>query len=177
MIKENRIKEAQANFKKYLEEGLVKKESNATAQAMYAKNSDMSILVAEKLMKDENKPYLWVIVCSYYSMFYIANSVLHSLGYRNTGKIAHKVTSDSLIVLVMDKLKKELLEEYEDAMEEALELASLKAETVIHNFELERTKRAQFQYNMTSSAQEQKAKTSLQRAKEFSFEMKKLIKH
>ena len=53
---------------------------------------------------------LWVIVISYYAMFYAANAVLLHLGYRTGEKIAHKVTSDALIVLVLEKLYELLLD-------------------------------------------------------------------
>lgn len=75
-------------------------------------------------MNSSLKPYIWVVVISYYSMFYIANAVLLELGYKTGDKVVHKVTNDALIVLVMDKLKKGLLEEYETAKEDALEIAS-----------------------------------------------------
>ncbi len=38
---------------------------------MYIYNSDMSLKLAEKMLDDPLKPYLWSIVVSYYSMFYI----------------------------------------------------------------------------------------------------------
>src|SRR3989344_4267654 len=112
MIDQKRIKEAKSNFDRYLREGLIKKERNEVAIYTYLKNSELSLKIAEKLVKDELKPFLWVIVCSYYSMFYAANAVLSNLGYKTVDEIVHKVTSDALIVLVLNKLKKELLEEY-----------------------------------------------------------------
>ena len=33
---------------------------------MYLKNADISLKVAGRLMTDEFKPHLWVMVCSYY---------------------------------------------------------------------------------------------------------------
>ncbi len=113
MIDKKRKEEAKSNFDRYLREGLIKKERNEAAFNTYFKNSELSLRIAEKLMKDELNPYLWVIVCSYYSMFYMANAVLNNLGYKTSDKIVHKVTSDALIVLALNKLKKELLEEYE----------------------------------------------------------------
>lgn len=175
MINEKRIREAKTNFSQYLNDGFLKKEKNSIAQDTYLKNSDLSLKVAEKLMKDDLKPHLWVVVCSYYSMFYIANAVLLSLGYKTGKKIVHKVTSDALIVLVFGRLKKELLEEYEHIMDDALDISSTKAETLIQNYDYERNKRSQFQYEMDNEIKEHKAKTSLGRAKEFVFEMKKLF--
>ena len=175
MIDEKRKKEAKSNFDRYLAEGLLKRERNKVAEEMYTKNAELSLQVATELSKSTLKPHLWVIVCSYYSMFYIANSVLVHLGYKTQDKIAHKVTSDALIVLVLYLLKKELVESYEAAQKDALELAAVQAENLIENYESELGKRSTFQYNMLEQTKESKAATSLQRAKEFVFEMKKLL--
>jgi hypothetical protein len=75
----------------------------------------------------------------------------------------------------MDKIKKGLLEEYENAKDDALEIASIKSDEIISLYSLELEKRSRFQYNMTESIQEQKANTSLIRARQFMFEMKKLL--
>lgn len=174
MEKEKRD-EAKKNYDQYLKEGLIKKERNETARAMYLKNAELSLNLAEECANSELKPYLWVVVIAYYSMFYIANAVLLNLGYRIGNKIVHKVTSDALVVLVMDKIRRGLLEEYEDTKKDALEIASVKSEELITFYSLEMDKRSRFQYDMTESIQEQKAKTSLNRAKEFMLEMKKLL--
>ena len=106
----------------------------------------------------------------------MANALLLQYGYKTQDKIAHKVTSDALIVLVLDKLKKELLEDYETIQKDALEIASAKAESVIESYSLELDKRSTFQYNMLEQTKESKARTSLKRASEFVFELKKLLK-
>ena len=178
MLNEKRIKEAESNVKSYLSEGLLKKQTNQTAKKMHIENSNLSLETAQKLLSLENnsyKPYLWIIVCSYYSMFYIANAVLLQLGYKVEKKISHKVTSDALIVYVRNKLKKELLSEYEDIKETALELISSKTDSLFESFDLERDKRSIFQYQMEEEIKKGKALTSLQRAKIFVFEMKKLL--
>ena len=113
MIDAKQKKEAKQNFDKYLQDGLLKKEKNETARQMYIKNAEQSLNLAEECMISPLRPHLWVVVISYYSMFYIANAVLLQLGYKTGSKIVHKVTSDALIVLVMDKIRKGLLEEYE----------------------------------------------------------------
>jgi len=175
MISAKRIKEASSNFSMYLQDGLIKKEKNETAKQMYLENAEMSLSVSENLLKDSLKPYLWVIVCSYYSMFYIANAVLLNLGYKVGENIAHKVTTDALIVLVLGRLKKELLSEFEKIQEDALELASARAESVVGSYDLERAKRSRFQYDMGEKVKSEKARTSLLRAKEFMFELKKIM--
>lgn len=78
-------------------------------------------------------------------MYYIANAVLLEKGCKVGDKISHKVAGNALIVFIRNNLKKELIEEYESLKEETLELIS------------------------------SKAITSFQRAKEFVFEMKKIL--
>ncbi len=178
MLDKKRIKEAESNVNNYLEEGLLKKQKNETAKQMYLENSELSLKTAQKLLnlEDENfKPYLWVIVSSYYAMYYIVNAVLLNIGYKIGDRISHKVASDSLIVFIKDKLKKELLEEYENTKEEALELISTKTDEILKYLDYEREKRSKFQYQMDEKIKKTKALTSLKRSKEFVFEMKKLL--
>ncbi len=176
MLDEKRIKEAENNIRSYLEEGLLTKirEYNINIINTFKRNSEESLKIADLLSKD-NLSWLWTVVCSYYSMFYIANAVIYKLGYKVGTKIAHKVTSDALIVFVRKKLKERLLEDFETAKEEALELADLKADELIESFEFERVKRSRFQYEMTESIKKTKAETSLNRAKKFVFEMEKIL--
>src|SRR3989338_6805167 len=175
MVDKDRKKEAQQNFAQYLQNGLIKKEKNETAKIMYIKNADLSLDLAEECMNSSLKPYIWAVVVSYYSMFYIANAVLLELGYKTGDKVVHKVTNDALIVLVTDKIKKGLLEGYESTKEDALEIASIKSDEIVGLYGLEMDKRSRFQYEMTESIQEQKARTSLKRAMQFMLEMKKLL--
>jgi len=175
MIDKGRKKEAEKNFAQYLRDGLIKKDDNETAKAMYIKNAELSLNLAEECMNSTLKPHIWVVVISYYSMFYIANAVLLELGYKTGERIVHKVTNDALIVLVLNKIAKGLLDEYENAKVDALEIASIKSDEIITFYSLELDKRSRFQYNMTESIQEQKANTSLKRARQFMFEMKKLL--
>jgi len=176
MLSKERIKEAEKNMKDYLEEGLMKKirEVDENIFNVFKRNSEDSLKIADFLLKN-NMSSLWVIVCSYYSMYYMANAVLYKLGYKVGYKIPHKVTSDALIVLVRSKLKERILEEFEEARDEALELANVKADEIIESFDFERVKRSRFQYDMTETVKNSKAMTSLERAKRFSFEMEKLL--
>ena len=61
-------------------------------------------------------------------------------------KIAHKVTADALIVYARGKLKESLIEGYENSKEEALNLAGIKADSLIESFDQEKTKRGIIQY-------------------------------
>ncbi len=176
MLDTERVKEAESNIKKYLEERLVWKYDSYKKEILetYLRNYQDSLEVAQKLFEQNLSP-LWVIVISYYSMYYIANAVLYKIGYKVGGKISHKVTADALIVLVKNKLRKELLEEYEEAQEEALEIMGEKADEIISHFDKELEKRSIFQYESTEEIKRAKAETSLKRAKEFIFEMKKML--
>lgn len=175
MLDSNRIKEAESNVKSYLDEGLLKKalvEQNVLD--IILRNAKESLIVAEEIHQ-KNLSELWVIVCSYYAMYYYANAVLLRLGYKVGEKIVHKVTSDALIVYVRKKLKESLLEEYEETKEEALALAGMKADSLVELFDFERNKRQLIQYRTIEIEKQSKAKTSLQRAKEFAREMEKLL--
>lgn len=178
MLSDKRIKEAESNVRQYLQEGMLKKQKNETAKHVYIENGDLSLETAQKLLSlesDSYKPYLWIIVTSYYSMYYIANAVLLDLGYKVGDRISHKVTGEALIVLARNKLKKGLIEEYEDIKEDALELISSKTDALLESFDFERGKRSRFQYETDERAKKEKALTSLSRAKAFVFEMKKLL--
>lgn len=175
MLDKKRVKEAEDNVRSYLEEGLLKKAAmNKQVMNILLRNARESLRVAEEVHQ-KNLSDLWVIVCSYYAMYYYANAVLLKLGYKVGERVVHKVTSDAIIVYVRGKLKESLIEEYEQTKEEALNLAGMKADSLIESFEFERNKRGLIQYRTIEIEKQSKAKTSLQRAKEFAKEMDKLI--
>lgn len=173
MLNEKRIKEAENNIRIYLEDGLLKKTNDKISQDIFIKNAKESIR-ASKLMLD-NKIFLWTIVTSYYSMFYIANAVLLKIGYKTSDKIVHKVTADSLIALIRNKLKKHLIDNYEKVAEDALKIAEIKSNELINSFDYERIKRSNIQYKTSQSEIKTKAITSFKRAQEFLFEMEGLL--
>jgi uncharacterized protein (UPF0332 family) len=147
MLDLRRIRKSEQNVKAYLEEGLLKeKPLNRQILAILLKNARESLRVADELHK-KNLSDLWVIVCSYYSMFYYASAILLKLGYKAGDRIVHKVTSDALIVYVRKNHKESLIEEYESAKEDALNLAAVKADSLIESFDSERNKRSLIQYN------------------------------
>ena len=175
MLNKERIKEAEKNVQSYLNEGLIKKEQfNRIVLDILVNNSKESIETAT-FLSNNKKSNLWIIVSSYYSMFYIANAVLYKLGYKIGNKIAHKVTSDALIVYVRNKLKANLIEDFEEIKEEALLLAKNKAEGLLENFDSERKKRGFIQYQTKEIEKTSKAETSLKRAKQFLLEMNHLL--
>ncbi|MBI2146890.1 hypothetical protein HYU19_00250 [Candidatus Woesearchaeota archaeon] len=171
MLSNEKLKEAERNIRQYLSEGLIKKEQlRKIVFETYLRNHRESLLVARKLFNEQISP-LWVVVISYYSMFYIANALLYKIGYKIGPKVAHKVTSDALIVFVRNKLKDHLIENYEIASTEALIIS----DNLLQNYNFEKEKRSVFQYESTEEIKMAKAKTSLERAEEFSKEIEQMI--
>ena len=117
---------------------------------------------------------MWVILSSYYSMYYISNAVLNQLGFKVGEKMSHRVTADALIVLVRDKLKTHLLQDFDEAKDEYTEFDSATDE-IIELYDLEHKKRLNSQYVMGYETRATKSSTSLDRAKQFDLELQKLI--
>lgn len=173
MLSKERIKEAENNIKIYVEEGLLKKTRDDIAEKIFIKNSKESLKAANILLKENI--LLWTIVTSYYAMFYMANAALIKQGYKTGNKIVHKVAADALIAITRKKLKNTILENYEEIAEEAQKIAEIKTDEVIESFDFERKKRNTIQYQTIETDIQTKAKTSLQRAQEFLFEMEKIL--
>jgi uncharacterized protein (UPF0332 family) len=202
MIDKERINEAKRNVKQYVDDGLLKLGDKDAPRFVdfFMANAESSLRTASILQEisDENalkealkvgmdfESYLWVIVSSYYAMFYAATAILAKQGIRTTGQIVHKVTADVLIHFFgsNEKLAK-LLEQYEEAQAVGLELVGRedlmkrmqkKADELIIAYEGERKKRSKFQYDIGVQAKKGYAQTSLERAKDFVFEIRKLVK-
>jgi uncharacterized protein (UPF0332 family) len=202
MIEKERVEEAKRNVKMYVEDGLLKTGDKEAAKFVdfFMANAESSLQTASILQEisDDNalketlkvssgfESYLWVIVSSYYSMFYAATAMLAKQGIRATGQIVHKVTADALIHFFgsNDKLAR-LLEQYEEAQAVGLELVGReelmkrmqkKADELIVSYEGERKKRSRFQYDIGVQAKRGYAQVSLERAKIFVFEVRKLLK-
>ncbi|MFH0869617.1 MAG: hypothetical protein V1866_01005 [archaeon] len=176
MLDERRVKEAKSSMAAYLADGLIKK--NIFKQIIfdtYLRNHRESLRLAA-YVHEKKLSCLWTVVISYYSMFYMANAVLYAFGYKVGDSRAHRVTADALICFVREKLRGSLLECYEEAMEEALEMAGARADEIISSFDKERKKRSEFQYETSEDLKESKASTSLHRAEEFAVEMNRLLK-
>ncbi|MBS3092308.1 HEPN domain-containing protein [Candidatus Pacearchaeota archaeon] len=168
---EKRIKLAESNFNRYLRDGLLKKESfEEVVYQTYLKNAEESLNVANEALKNKTS-YLWVVVCSYYSMFYIASAYLYKKGYKAGQEIVHQVINEALIVLSKNDLEKHFLEEYEEEKDKALAAS----ENLLKDYEFERIKRSRFQYETTEAIKEEKAKTSLERAKNFTAVIRNIL--
>lgn len=83
MLSDERVKEAESCVKVYLDDGMLKKEKfRSIVFETYIRNNRESLLVSRKLFS-ENLSNFWVVVISYYSMFYIANALLYKLGIQS----------------------------------------------------------------------------------------------
>jgi len=166
-----RIKIAENNFRNYMRDGLIRKvKFEEIVYRTYLKNATESLNVANELLKNKTS-YLWVVISGYYSMFYIASSYLYKKAYKAGQEIVHQVINEALIVISRNDLGKHFLEEYEEEKEKALAVS----ENFLKDYEFERLKRARFQYETTEEIKEAKAKTSLERAKNFVAVMRQLI--
>ncbi len=170
---EKRIKQAEDNFRRYLKENLIKKSNfQELIYQTYLNNSFESLKVAEELFKNKTSP-LWVVVSSYYSMFYIANAYIYKKVYKAGHEIVHQVINEALIVLARHDLEKHFLEEYEEEKLKALSAS----QNLLDIYESEKLKRSEFQYETTGEIKESKSKTSLERAKNFVAVIRQIIKN
>ena len=161
---EKRIKQAENNFRIYLQEGKIEKVSKPSTliYETYLRNARESLKVANLLFQSKTSS-LWVIVTSYYSMFYMACAYIYQLGYKTKHEIVHQVINESLIAQGRHKIKNHLLKVYEIEKEEALSIS----DNYLKDYGFEKVKRSTFQYETTENIKESKAQTSLNRAKEF----------
>lgn len=202
MINKERIEEAKRNVKQYIDDGLLKINDKDAARFVdfFMANAEASLRTASILQQisdddtlketlkvgSDFESYLWVIVSSYYAMFYAATAILAKQGIKASGQIVHKVTADALIHFFWSNAKlAKLLEQYEEAQTVGLELVGReelmkkmqkKADELIVSYESERKKRSKFQYDIGIQAKRGYAQTSLERARNFVFEISKLIK-
>lgn len=123
--------------------------------------------------------FLWAINASYYSMFYMARALLEKEGIKIKTELSiHSVTFDALVYYfyLTGKLEKKLIEEFAEAGEESMEaLGKQKARELIEDYLYEKSKRAKFTYEIGEVAMKEKAKTSLERAKRFNEEIRKIL--
>lgn len=201
MIEKSRIEEADRNVSRYIADGLLKTQNEEVKEfiGFFMSNADSSLETASLLfqvsddakardqlrMRQDFESYLWVIVSSYYSMFYAATALLASQGIKAKGDVVHKVTADALIhFFISNKRLAKLMAEYEEAKDVSLELIGReellkridsRANELILGFDRERRKRSRFQYDVGVVVKRAFAETSLNRAREFLFEIRKVM--
>ncbi|HLC84735.1 MAG TPA: hypothetical protein VJH22_03000 [Candidatus Nanoarchaeia archaeon] len=194
MIDQQRIEQAEKNVADYIQQGwlFTKRKDIAQYTSFFLKNAETSLLTAKALMElstdskkkqsfalqDDFETYLWVVVSSYYSMFYSALALLADNQFKIGDKLVHKVVSDTLIAhfLKNQKLAK-LLDAYEEARDEALQIVGSqeRAKDLVESYEFERKKRGDLQYELGSVAKQNLATTSLQRAGKFVAEIRTIL--
>jgi len=139
-----RVKEAETNVNSYLNDGLLTKTEFILKVFNILKNNAQESLSVANFLYKNKKSSLWIIVTSYYSMFYLANALLYKIGYKVGSKISHKVTAVAFF-FARNRIKRSLIESYENIRDEAL--VSMKSEELVEYFDYERKKRGFIQYN------------------------------
>ncbi len=177
---EDELKNAEKNYNAALKNGeimKVKAQSNFTGS--FVNFSESSLITAsmisevtkskeKKIAIGVNENYdgnMWVVVSSYFSMFYMASALLAKKGIK-IGRIdTHKNVMDAFlhVYIANHVIDRELGVDYAEAKELAEDLIS------------ERKKRSKYQYEVGRSALERDAETSLKRARNFFEKARRLI--
>ncbi len=126
---------------------------------------------------------LWTINASYYSMFYMVRGLLENFGIKiksdsNTQSIHQMVFQALIYFFYMNKrLERKLIEDFHEAIQESSEiLGKEKAKKLVEEYKSEKDKRGIFTYELGQIAMQNKAETSIKRAKFFNQEIRKMIK-
>lgn len=192
MLDEKLLAEAKKRAEKHIKEGMIVKEKDGKFVQFFLNNAKNSLESAKLLYSasiDSNvkrsfglsdfNGFLWVINSGYYSMFYMARALLESEGVKiKTEMSVHSVTFDALVYYfcINGKLEKKFIEEFAEAGEEAAAmLGKEKAKELVDDYFYEKQKRGKFTYELGEIAMQEKAKTSLERAKRFNEEIRKLM--
>ncbi len=195
MLNQKRIQEAEHNFPRYVqEEWIFIKRADITQHVhFFLKNAETSLLTANTLLelsmqkekrraiglKEDFESFLWVVVSSYYAMFYAALCLLAMHQIKIGEKSVHKVVADTLIAqFLKNKRLAKLIDSYEETQSDALKIigADEKAFQLIESFEHEREKRHCLQYELGAEAKQNLAMTSLKRAQTFIAEIRNLLR-
>ncbi len=193
MLDEKKVQESKKRIEQALSRNEIVKEKEGKFVEFFLNNarnsSDVAKLLYEVSTKQEMKKltgfpdfngFLWVINSSYYSMFYMVRALLESSGVKiKTEQSVHVLAFDALIYYFYSngRIEKQLIEEFQEAVAEAQEsLGKEKARSLMDDYFSEREKRSRFTYEMGETALENKASTSLERAKRFNETLRKMIK-
>lgn len=193
MLDDKKLKEAESRVKHYLRDGAIKTKQGKEFVDFFLANAEKSLNSANALFdlstdKDMQQKtgyqnfdgFLWVVNASYYSMFYMARALLENEGIKLKAELSvHALTFDAVInfFYLNGKLQKKLIEDFVEAKEEAGELlGKQKADQLIEDYFWEKGKRATFTYKTNEVVIKAKAKTSIERARRFNEELKKVIR-
>ncbi|MFH0755542.1 MAG: hypothetical protein V1910_02655 [bacterium] len=193
MLEDKKIEEAKKNAIKSINSGAIIKVKELKYVDFFIKNAKDSLDSAkvlfdtsadEKIKNTFGMPnfngFLWVINSSYYSMFYMARALLESIGVKiKTDESIHFLVFNALVYYFYStgKLEKHFIEDFENAQEESSKIMGReKAKEMISDYSNEKEKRAKFTYETGEIAMKNKAETSLNRAKKFNEEVRKILK-
>ena len=193
MLDEKRIKQIESRVKNYLSDATIQKSKKIEFVDFFLENARKSLQSASLLYTGTTKKELqdaygfedfdgslWIINSSYYSMFYMSRALLANQGIKLKGDLSiHLVTFDALVYFfyLTGKLQKRFIEDFAEAKNEVAEiLGQEKAKGLIEDYYYEKQKRADFTYEMGMTAMLNKAQTSLERARKFNEEVRKIIK-
>lgn len=192
MLDNKKVEESKKRVEQALERGELAKEKSGTFISFFQDNARRSFEAAQLLYNvstqaalkktvgfTEFNGFLWVVNASYYSMFYTARALLESEGIKiKTDYSVHILTFDALVTYfyATGKVEKQMLEEYQEANAEAQEsLGREKAKAIMEDYMHEREKRSRFTYEMGEIVLQNKARTSLERAKRFNEMIRKML--
>lgn len=192
MLDEKKVKESKKRVEQWLTRGDIVKEKMGKFSAFFLKNAQNSFDTAKLLYTISTRPelqkttgfpdfngFLWVINASYYFMFYMVRALLESSGVKiKTDYSIHMVAYDSFVTYfyATGKIEKQFIEEFQEASMEAQEsLGKEKAKSLLEEYSLEREKRSRFTYEMGEIAIQNKAQTSLDRARQFNETLRKMM--
>lgn len=192
MIDDKKLREAESRVKHYFRDGIIITKQKKEFTDFFLANSDKSLNSANALYdlstdNDMQKKtgyfgfdgFLWVVNACYYSMFYMARALLENSGIRIKSDLSvHSITFDAVInfFYLNGNLQKRIIEDFAEAKEEANELlGKQKADQLIEDYFWEKGKRATFTYNTKDIVIRSKAKTSVERAKRFNQEIRKIL--
>ncbi len=192
MLNDKQIEEAKNNAIKSINKGNIVKTKESKYVDFFIKHSKDSLdsakalfeLSVNKITRDslgmpDFNGFLWVINSSYYSMFYMARALLESEGVKiKTDESIHFLVFNALVYYFYSnkKLEKHFIEDFENAQEESSQLLGKeKAKEIISDYSHEKEKRSKFTYEIGEIAMKAKAETSLERAKRFNEEIRKML--
>jgi len=185
MLDEKTIEQSSKIIRELIKEGKIGKPKIGTKE-FFQNQSHKTLIITERLLKlseEENlDTNLWIINTAYYAMFFQATALLAAHNHKiNLEQGVHKLTFHALIHYFLkeeNKIKKQLVEEYQDAVLDAetlLQLGKEKMKGLLIDFDNELAKRKTFTYTTEETAEKNKAYTSFKRAKNFVNELDKIM--
>lgn len=192
MLNDKRLNEIKNGVPIYIKEGKIVLDKQNKFITFFLTNAKNSLDTAKLLFEVSTKSqlqstlsfsnfngFLWVINAGYYSMFYIARALLENNGIKiKTNLGIHAVTFDAFVFYfyLTGKLQKKLVEDFAEAsIETSSLLGNEKAKTLIEEYLCEKEKRSTYTYELGEIAMQNKAQTSLNRAKKFNEEIRKIL--